>query len=208
MAKKDKFSIMEHDWQSQAYVDEWIRRDVQQDDQRRPHLRKMFEHVHFAQDKQIDVLDVGGGFGVATEELLRAFPHARVVVMDYSQPMLGHARSRLACYTDQIRYVLADLREHSWTERVGGPFDLVISGWAIHNLADSILVSACYRGIARLLKPGCAFLNYDLVDHVGGTTLHSRLLREAGFVRVRCLWHQAPAAIYVAYANAIRQGGG
>ena len=201
-AKEDEFSTEGHDWQSQAYVDEWIRRDVQRDDERRPRLKEMLTHISLSPSAEIDVLDVGGGFGVVTQEVLRAFPHARVTLQDYSQPMLSHARSRLAGHADQVSYVLADLRDPSWADRAGGPFDLVVSGWAIHNLEDAEPISACYKAITRLLKSGAPFLDYDLFDFAGGVELHIELLRSIGFTRVDSLWRQAPAAIIAAYAPA------
>jgi SAM-dependent methyltransferase len=201
MVAAKEFSIVEHDWQSQAYVDEWIKRDVQRDDERRPRLREMLSHAPAPGKDALSVLDVGGGFGVVTKELLGVLPHARVTLQDYSQPMLDHARDRLARHGNQITYVLADLCAPSWVGRVGGPFDLVVSSWAIHNLTDAGPIGVCYRGVESLLKPGSAFLNFDLVDHAGGVALHTSLLLDAGFARVECLWHQTPTAIIAAYSN-------
>jgi 2-polyprenyl-3-methyl-5-hydroxy-6-metoxy-1,4-benzoquinol methylase len=198
MCETDEFSRVQHDWCSQAYVDEWISRDFQKDAERRPRLAYMFTAVSIPESAVSTVLDVGGGFGVVTEELLRVFPRAQVTLQDFSEPMLGHARSRLSRYGAQVKYILADLRDPLWADRVGGPFDLIVSGWAIHNLADPTAIGACYGKIAGLLKPGCSFLDYDLFDHVGGVELHIQLLQDARFVRPDCIWHEAPSAIILA----------
>ena len=115
--------------------------------------------------------------------------------------MLGRARQRLAPYEDQMRYVLADLYDPSWVELVAGPFDLIVSAITIHNLGNLERISACYRSIADLLRPGSPFLDYDLFDIVGGVDLHMALLRSAGFERVVCHWQQERAAIVAAHSR-------
>ena len=197
----DSFSVMNHDWHSPSYVEEWIARDLQRDEERRTRLRKMLAVATFPPDATIAVLDVGGGYGVVTEEVLRAFPHARVTLQDYSQPMLDEARRRLAGHGAQVGYVQCDLRDPSWIDRIGGPFDLAVSAIAIHNLGDLAAMAACYRGIVRVLKPGAPFLDYDLFDRFGGIAVHTRLLQEAGFGRVDLIWQQSPVAIAAAYAD-------
>ncbi len=200
-AKDSNFRIAEHDWQSQSYVDEWISRDVQRDGVRRPRLREMLSLASLERDSAVAVLDVGGGYGVVSEEILRAFPQVRVTLQDYSQPMLDHARRQLSGYGDRVSYVAADLCDPSWIDRVAGPFDLIVSAIAIHNLANLERISACYGGIVRLLKPGSSFLDYDLFEIVGGVALHMKLLKAVGFARVDCTWQQTPAAIIAAHSH-------
>jgi ubiquinone/menaquinone biosynthesis C-methylase UbiE len=193
------FSVMHHDWHSTSYVEEWISRDLQRDEERRARLRRMLAVATFSSDAAISVLDVGGGYGVVSEEVLRAFPQARVTLQDYSQPMLEEAQQRLAGHKEQVGYIQCDLRDPSWTERVGGPFDLAVSAIAVHNLGEVRAMAECYRGIARVLKPGVPFLDYDLFERFGGIALHTRLLEEAGFARVDLIWQQSPVAILAAH---------
>ena len=189
----------EHDWHSPGYVEAWIARDEGRDAERRQRLRDMLSHAGLASDAAARVLDVGGGYGVVTEEVLRAFPLARVTLQDYSAPMLDAARRRLAADAGRVDYVVADLLDPAWTERVGGPFDLAVSAIAIHNLRDPSAIAACYRGIARVLKPGARFLDYDLFfDRTGGLPRHLEWLREAGFAPIDCLWQQPPLATIAA----------
>ena len=200
----DKFAVAEHDWHSQSYVDWWIERDTgtadRRDAARRVRLRQMLAAAPFPAEAAISVLDIGGGYGVLTEEVLHSFQHARVTLQDYSQPMLDAARRRLGPAETRIAYVQSDLRDPGWTERAGGPFDLAVSSIAIHNLRDLGQIAACYGGILRLLKPGAPFLDYDIFGVAGGVEAHIRMLREAGFGRVECPWQQAPAAILAAFA--------
>jgi SAM-dependent methyltransferase len=191
-----------HDWHSPAYVDEWIARDMTRDAERRPKLREMLSAALLPHDALTSVLDVGGGYGVVTEEVLRFFPQARVTLQDYSQPMLDAARRRLGQYGDRVGYAVGDLRDPAWTGAVGGPFDLAVSAIAIHNLRDLEMIAQCYAGIARVLKPGAFFLDYDLFDLIGGVAAQSEALRAAGFARVECLWQDKPRAILAATAAA------
>ena len=191
-----EFTLFPHDWHSNDYVAEWIKRDAARDPERRPLLQQMLSSAPFAPEAEIEVLDVGAGFGVVTEEVLQAFPAARITLQDYSAPMLDQARQRLADCSGQLRYVRCDLVDPSWPQQVGGPFDLAVSAIALHNLGDPQKIYACYRALHDLLKPGGWFLNCD--RFVGGIDPHLAELRKAGFTRVACPWHDPPRAIIVA----------
>lgn len=198
-AQKD-FAAGEHDWHSQDYVAWWVARDAGREGERRRRLRAMLAHAPFARAAEIAVLDVGGGWGLVSEEVLAAFPQARVSLQDYSQPMLAEARKRLARHGDRVGFVHADLFDPAWTDAVGGPFDLAVSAIAIHNLRDVPAIAACYRGIARVLKPDGLFLDHDLFfEGIGGVEGHRQMLGEAGFARVERLFAEAPAATLAAY---------
>ncbi|HEU0216712.1 MAG TPA: class I SAM-dependent methyltransferase [Stellaceae bacterium] len=191
----DGRGIGEHDWHSRDYVAWWITRALSRDAERRQRLREMLAATNIAVDAGPSVLDVGGGYGVVSEEVLAAFPRAHVTLQDYSEPMLAAARERLASYAQRIAFVHADLTDSAWVRRVGGPFDLAVSAIVIHNLRDVGAIAAAYRGVAEALKPGGVFLDYDLFfDEIGGTARHVELLRDAGFAQVDCLWQKPPLA--------------
>jgi 2-polyprenyl-3-methyl-5-hydroxy-6-metoxy-1,4-benzoquinol methylase len=195
-------AVDHHDWHSPSYVDEWIARDITRDEERRLRLRQMLAAASFASDAAIAVLDVGGGYGVVTEEVLRTFPRAVVTLQDYSQPMLDQARQRLAAHGGRVNYAVGDLRDPAWTNTVGGPFDLVVSAIAIHNLRDLGQIAACYRGIAGVMKAAGVFLDYDLFGLIGGIDAQMQTIREAGFAAADCLWHEGRLAII----RAVRPG--
>jgi len=194
------FAMFPHDWHSADYVTEWIVRDAARDPERRPLLQRMLSFAPFPRDADLEVLDVGAGYGAVSEEVLKAFPAARITLQDYSQPMLDRARQRLADHSDRLRYVLCDLTDSSWPQQLGGPFDLAVSAIALHNLRDPEKIFACYRAVHTLLKPGGCFLNCD--RFVEGVQPHLAELREAGFDRVECPWRDPPRAIIVAGQNA------
>jgi 2-polyprenyl-3-methyl-5-hydroxy-6-metoxy-1,4-benzoquinol methylase len=197
-ASNDGFSSVRHDWHSESYVDGWIARDLQRDEERRERLKQMLAAAPYPADAEIAVLDVGGGYGVVSEEVLRAYSRARVTLQDYSQPMLDQARQRLAQHAGRVGYVKGDLRDPSWTTGAGGPFDLAVSAIAIHNLRDLAQIAACYRAIAGLLKPDGIFLDYDLFDLIGGIDGQLRAIKDAGFATADCVWQGGRVAIVAA----------
>ena len=180
----------EHDWHSEAYVDEWIARDLTRDEERRTILKRMLSHAPFAADAEPRVLDVGAGYGMVTEEVLEAFPRAWITFQDYSEEMLVRARRQLARHAERLTYVLCDLAEPSWTSKVGGPFDLVVSAIAIHNLRETAKIADCYRAIHDLLKPGGYFLDCDHFHRIGGIEANLEALRSAGFERAESPWRK------------------
>jgi trans-aconitate methyltransferase len=187
-----------HDWHSPAYVDQWIKRDESRDEERRPRIRQMIAMANLPHDATPAVLDIGAGYGFVTEEVLRAFPKARVTLQDFSELMLARAREHLANAAAQLSFALCDLTDPAWSSRVGGPFELIVSAIAIHNLRTLDKIAACYRGLAGLLKPGAMFLDYDLFQNVGGIEAHIGLMQEAGMTKVSRAWDDGHAAIIVA----------
>ncbi len=153
----------EHDWQSQEYVDYWIGRDVTRDEERQQHLRRMAALLPYGPDSEIRVLDVGAGYGAVSQAVLETFPKAHVVLHDFSVPMLSHARQRLGRYEDRTSQVMADLKDPAWTQALGDPADGVVSAIAIHNLRDPETIARVYADIFTVVKPGGAFLNWELV---------------------------------------------
>jgi ubiquinone/menaquinone biosynthesis C-methylase UbiE len=199
-ARTKPFRAFPHDWQSNEYVSGWITHDIARDPERRPLLRQMLSSVPFGRDAALNVLDVGAGYGVVSEEVLGAFPEARITLQDYSQPMLAQARQRLAEHSDRLRYVVCDLLDPSWPQAVGGPFDLAVSAIVLHNLPSLDNIFACYRAIHDLLRPEGWFLNCD--RFLDGVNRHMGELLVAGFAQVECIWQQPPHAIVVAGRSA------
>lgn len=123
-------------------------------------------------DRVDRVLDLGCGDGRTLALVLAARPEARGVGLDFSPPMLEAARER---FDDEQRVVVAehDL-ERSLDEQglADGPFDLVVSSFAIHHLDDADK-RRVHHEVAERLSPGAPFLH---LEHVAATT--SRLHRE------------------------------
>lgn len=185
------FNSAEHDWHDATYVDEWIARDVTREE-RPGTLQEMLALAPFPKDAKITVLDVGGGNGQVTEQVLKAFPNAQVTLQDYSQIMLDHAAKRFAKYGNQVTYVLSDLFDPNWTASLKGPFDLAVSGIAIHNLREMDPITQVYKGVRDVLKPGGVFLNCDHFAGCGGIGLHVDALIIAGYKKAEAVKDARP----------------
>jgi tRNA (cmo5U34)-methyltransferase len=110
------------------------------------------------------VLDLGCGDGILGRMVLERFPETRVWFADFSGPMLKAAREKLAGDA-RARVVKADFGSKKWVRAVGDgpPFDVVVSGFAIHHQPHG-RKRALYREIYDLLAPGGLFLNLDHVQ--------------------------------------------
>jgi SAM-dependent methyltransferase len=189
-----------HHWESADYVRSWIARDDSRHAERAPIIEKLIAAVPFGRDAAINVLDVGGGAGLMAAAVLDAFPRATVTLQDYSVPMLAQAKARLARHAGRVRFVQSDLLDAAWTKTAGGPFDLAVSGIAIHNLHEMAAIAACYEAVHGLLKPGACFVDYDHLDRVGGVPLNQHMLKVAGFKSAEVIWHEHPTALIKATA--------
>ena len=111
-----------------------------------------------------NLADLGCGSGVLARALLTQYPHAQSTLADFSEPMLEEARVQLGNHTPRPCFVVADLGTPAWTDAVAArvPFDVVVSGYAIHHLADD-RKRQLYGEIFALLAPGGIFVN---VEHV------------------------------------------
>jgi ubiquinone/menaquinone biosynthesis C-methylase UbiE len=185
----------QHDWHSKDYVTHWVGRDQARADERGPILDRMLAAAPFGREDAIAVIDVGGGAGAVSAAVAQAFPRATITMQDFSAPMLERARARFAVRAGRMRYALCDLSDPAWDRSIQGPFDLAVSGIAIHNLREMPVISACYAAIRRLLRASGCFLDYDHFDRAGGLAAHREALLAVGFARVETVWHEVPTAV-------------
>jgi cyclopropane fatty-acyl-phospholipid synthase-like methyltransferase len=122
--------------------------------------------LHFAERPVLRVLDVGCGDAVLLATVLQAFPDATGIGVDFSPLMLEQARARLAAFGTRGKVAEADLGSPDWHGVASGPFDAVVSSFAIHHLKDP-RKKALYAEIFCLLNPGGIFLN---TEHVASAT--------------------------------------
>ena len=122
------------------------------------------------------VLDLGTGDGRLLWVVKEKNPSAWGVGLDFSEPMLARARERFKNdnSVEILRHDLNDpLPEDRWM-----PFDLVISGLAIHHVNHE-RKKQLYTEVFGLLKSGGLFIN---LDHVSMSTeaLHQKFLAAMG----------------------------
>jgi cyclopropane fatty-acyl-phospholipid synthase-like methyltransferase len=113
----------------------------------------------FQSKDEVRLLDVGGGSGRLAERFLDAFPNARAVVLDQSQPFLALATKRLARFGPRADVILARLQD-DWPAQLSSQPDAIVSTSAIHHLepAEKRNLYQCCR---QALVPGGVFINGD-----------------------------------------------
>jgi len=120
------------------------------------------------------VLDLGSGDGRLLASVLALLPDATGVALDFSSEMLDRLHAR---FSADAR---VEVRAHDFAQPLPGlgPFDAVVSSFAIHHLAD-VRKRALYAEVHDRLTPGGAFCN---LEHVASPTaaLHLAFLESLG----------------------------
>ncbi len=137
------------------------------------------------------IMDLGCGDGIIGRTLMSAFPEARVVFADFSDPMLEAARKVLG-QNPRASIVKADFSTPAWIQAVQSrpsepSFDLVISGLAIHHQPDE-RKKQLYAEIHDILAPGGVFLN---LEHVASRSKAGKELFDEFFIDSLWEYHSA-----------------
>jgi tRNA (cmo5U34)-methyltransferase len=153
-----------HDWTSETYVDEWVRRQQAEDSRRGERFQLICDLLPFPIDASVTILDVGAGYGPLTAFILERYPHATCIAQDGSEPMLQRARHLLAGYGPRFHAHQSDLFEAVWLPTLSSPVAAAVSSSCLHNLRDFRRISEIYHDIREHLQPGGVFLNFDLLN--------------------------------------------
>ena len=113
-------------------------------------------------------LDLGCGDGILAAALLEQFPNSKGVLLDFSEPMIQSAKTKLKKYEENLVFETVDYGETGWIQAVdpAHPFDVVVSGFSIHHQPDE-RKRQLYAEIHDLLRPGGLFVN---IEHVSSAT--------------------------------------
>jgi tRNA (cmo5U34)-methyltransferase len=133
------------------------------------------------------ILDLGCGDGVIGRMLLDVHPTAHMVFADFSKPMLEALQRQIG--TDQQATVIkTDFATPAWVRNLEAekPFDVIVSGFAIHHQPDD-RKKELYAVIYGLLNKGGVFLN---LQHVSSATLSVSELFDSFFVDHLLCFHR------------------
>lgn len=100
------------------------------------------------------ILDLGSGTGVTAQHVLARHPDASLIGIDASDHMLTHARTAVP----EASFRVARLED----PLPPGPFDLVVSAFAVHHL-EAGQKAALFGRVASVLATGGRFLLADVV---------------------------------------------
>ncbi len=113
-------------------------------------------------------LDLGCGDGILAAALLEQYPSSKGVLLDFSEPMIQSAKTKLQKHGENLVFETVDYGESGWIQSVTSarPFDVVVSGFSIHHQADE-RKRQLYSEIHDSLRPGGLFVN---IEHVSSPT--------------------------------------
>ena len=100
------------------------------------------------------ILDLGSGTGVTAAAVLARHPTATLTGVDASAELLEHARRAVPSATFLVQRLEDALPR--------GPFDVVVSAFAIHHLPPAGK-QHLFRRVAAVLRPGGRFVMCDVV---------------------------------------------
>ncbi len=133
------------------------------------------------------VLDLGCGDGILGRSVLAAYPAAQAVFLDFSDAMLDAAKKHVRAGS-RADFIRQDFGDRSWVGALSchAPFDVVVSGFAIHHQEDA-RKHQLYAEVYDLLRPGGMFLN---LEHVLSPTKRLENIFETTFVDSLHVYHQ------------------
>lgn len=100
------------------------------------------------------ILDLGSGTGETAKATLQRHPHATLTGIDSSEDMLSIARRQIPSAT----FVVSRLED----PLPDGPFDIVVSAFAVHHL-DARQKMTLFQRISAVLTPGGRYAMLDVV---------------------------------------------
>ena len=146
------------------------------------------------------LLEIGPGFGLATDVLCTRVPHVTAVEIDPD-----YAARLAARFADgNVRVVEGDATEMDFPD---GAFTAAASFTMLHHVPTAELQDRLFAEVARVLAPGAAFIGSDSLDSPGFRAFHAgdtcvpvdpadlaARLRAAGFspVRITAEWTVDP----------------
>lgn len=135
----------------------------------------MLDVLQASVPKRFTALDLGSGPGSLSVRILRRFPEARVIAVDYDPVTFRIGRGALGSFGGRLTWVDAKLGAPGWTDRLPrGKVHAALSTTALHWLPRSDLVTL-YGDLGRLLRRGGVFLNGDHLPWDGRSRGLSRL---------------------------------
>jgi SAM-dependent methyltransferase len=170
----------------------------------RPEFFETFARLVGREDAR--VLELGSGPGFLADHLLRAWPRLDYVALDFSPAMHQLAAQRLGERAARVRFVDRSFREPDWGRGLG-PFDVVVTHQAVHELRHKDHASTLHAQVRPLLAAGGCYLVCD--HYLGGDGLSDDqlymtvagqrdALLQGGFARVEAVLVKGGLALHLA----------
>ena len=123
-------------------------------------LKSFYGHF-IGKEPGADVLDLGCGDGIITNELLKVDASIKAILIDGSEDMLNKAKENLKGF-EKIHFIKASFQEILLKGIMHQNLDFIVSSLAIHHLTMNEK-TALFKKIFSYLKVNGYFLNIDVV---------------------------------------------
>ncbi len=162
MARK----MLASDWR--GYLGAWDRQQEEFNPWRERRFQVMFDVLETQVTRRFTALDLGCGPGSLTARMLKRFPLARSVAVDFDPVVLRVGRGALGTMGGRITWVDARIPHEGWRSALpAGRFDAALSTTALHWLRREEL-RTLYHDLRGLLRPGGVFLDGDILPWDSG----------------------------------------
>lgn len=160
--------------------------DEQQDScipNRQVKFEAMLDVLEACLPSSFKALDLGSGPGSLSLRLLRKFPKASVVAVDFDPVLLKIGQEALKRYGRRIGWVDADIGAVGWRSHLPShKFDAVVSSTAIHWM-DKERLRRLYGDLAKILRKRGVFLNGDVMPWGRGMSRLHKIAEEIRYSR-------------------------
>ena len=169
---------MKDNWTDEKFAANWDGRHIA-GNPTRPFLLALIVEILqslAAQRSALSILEIGSGSGLVTERILDAMPSATVDGVDFSEPMMARAATRMARHGPRFCQHRRDLAAFESGALVSGRFDVVLVLQVLHEIPASAkrAVLASLRG--SLAEDGVLFYGERLrADYAGFAVPHEAL---------------------------------
>jgi SAM-dependent methyltransferase len=147
------------DWR--ALLASWDAQQESFNPDRERRFRTMLDVLEASLPRRFTALDLGSGPGSLSVRILRRFPAARVIAVDYDPVTLRIGEGALGDFAGRLTWVDAKLGVRGWTDRLPRPrIDAAVSTTALHWLLPTEL-RRLYRDLGHLIRRGGVFMDGD-----------------------------------------------
>lgn len=144
-----------------AWLAAWDRQQESFNPTREHRFSIMFDVLEARLGTKFTALDLGCGPGSLSIRLLRRFPRARVVAVDYDPVVRQIGQGAVGDIGGRMTWVDAKLGAPGWTDTLPVQrFDAAVSTTALHWL-DRPALARLYRDLGRLVRRHGVFLDGD-----------------------------------------------
>lgn len=124
------------------------------------------------------VIDLGCGDGFLARAVLSEFPTAHALLIDHSEPMLRRAYEAMRQFSGRYEIRNGSMSDPLRPQVNEGPFDLIVSGYAIHHL-PTVRKRSLYQEVFGLPAPGGLFVN---IEHVASATPELEAVHDEAYI--------------------------